>query len=156
MLSPITCRCWPTERLKRRKYLMNDKKTTHKALWTMTFKPFSPNKYLFIMTLAVSIELCEKVNLFKPNTPQRQTHRFKSRSPYCPAASLNGPRAYIRIPLYIQPPNKLKVASWRIKLEETQLPLAVTQQYSVFGLSLQKFACQNFCNFLSCRCLRHC
>ncbi len=66
----------------------------------MTFKVFSPHKYLFIMTLTVSIKQCDKVNLFKPNTPKRQKHRFVSHSPYCPVVRLNGPRAYIRIPLY--------------------------------------------------------
>ncbi len=76
------------------------KKTTHKTLWIMTFKPFSPEKYLFVMTLAVSIEPLKKVNLFKPNTPQRQKRRFVSHSPYCPVVRLNGPRAYIRTPLY--------------------------------------------------------
>ncbi len=35
----------------------------------MTFKRFSPHKYLFIMTLTVSIKQCEKVNIYKPNTP---------------------------------------------------------------------------------------
>ncbi len=67
----------------------------------MTFKPFSPDRYLFIMTLTVSIEQCETVNLFKPNTPQRQMHRFFSHSPYNPVVSLNGPSAYIRTPLYV-------------------------------------------------------
>ncbi len=67
----------------------------------MTFKPFSPDRYLFIKTLTVSIEQCEKVNLFKPNTPQRQMHRFLPHSPYCPVVNLNGPRAYIRTPLYV-------------------------------------------------------
>ncbi len=38
----------------------------------MTFKAFLPAKYLFIKTLTVSIEQFQKVNLFKPNTPQRQ------------------------------------------------------------------------------------
>ncbi len=66
----------------------------------MAFNPFSPEKYLFIMTLTVSIEQFEKVNLFKQSTPQRQTHRFVSHSPYCPVVRLNGPRAYIRTPLY--------------------------------------------------------
>ncbi len=66
----------------------------------MTFEPFSLRKYLFIMTLTVSIKQCEKVNLFKPNTPMRQRHRFVSHSPYCPVVRLNGPRAYIRTPLY--------------------------------------------------------
>ncbi len=59
----------------------------------MAFKPFSPDKYLFIKTLTVSIEQCEKVNLFKPSTPQRQKHRFVSHS--------HEPRAYIRTPLYV-------------------------------------------------------
>ncbi len=67
----------------------------------MTFKPLSPEKHLFVMTLAVSIEPFKKVNLFKPNTPQSQKHRFVSHSPYCPVVRLNGPRAYIRTPLYI-------------------------------------------------------
>ncbi len=67
----------------------------------MTFKPFLPGKYLFIMTLTVRIKQCEKVNSFKPKTPQGQTHRFESHSPYCPVARLNGPRAYIRTPLYL-------------------------------------------------------
>ncbi len=67
----------------------------------MTFKPFSPEEYLFIMTLVASIEQFKKVNLFKPNTPQRQKHRFVSHSPYCPVVRLNGPMAYIRTPLYI-------------------------------------------------------
>ncbi len=52
------------------------------------------------MTLTVSIEQLKKVNLFKPNAPQRQKHRFVSHSPYCPVVRLNGPRAYIRTPLY--------------------------------------------------------
>ncbi len=64
----------------------------------MTFEPFSPEKYLF--TMAVSIEQCEKVNLFKPSTHQRQKHRFMSHSPYCPVVRLNGLRAYIRTLLY--------------------------------------------------------
>ncbi len=67
----------------------------------MTFKVFLPHKYLFIMTLTVGITQCKKVNLFKPNTPKRQKHRFVSHSPYCPVVRLNGPRAYIRTPLYV-------------------------------------------------------
>ncbi len=47
----------------------------------MTSKPYSPDKYLFVMTLTVRIKKCEKVNVFKPNTPQRQKHRFVSHSP---------------------------------------------------------------------------
>ncbi len=70
----------------------------------MTFKPFSLDKYLFIMTLTVSTEQFEKANLFKPNTPQRQKHRFVSHSPYCPVVRLDGPRAYIRTPLYVADP----------------------------------------------------
>ncbi len=66
----------------------------------MTFKAFSPEKYLFVMTLTGSIQQFKKVRLFKPNTPQRQMHRFVSHSPYCPVVRLNGPRAYIRTPLY--------------------------------------------------------
>ncbi len=97
----FACRWWPAERLKLRKYFRNDNKTTHKTLCIMIFKPFSPKKYLFIMTLTVSIEKFEKVNLFRPNTPQRQTQRFVSHSPYCPVHRLNGPRAYIRTPLYM-------------------------------------------------------
>ncbi len=65
----------------------------------MNFKAFSPHKYLFIMTLTASIKWCEKVNLFKPNTPQRQKDRFVSHSPYYPVVRLNAPRAYIRTPL---------------------------------------------------------
>ncbi len=100
MLIPTACCGWPAERHKLRKYFINDKKTTNKTLWIMNFKPFSPETYLFIMTLRVSIEQCEKLYLLKPNRPQRQKHRFMSHSPYCPVARLNGPRAYIRTPLY--------------------------------------------------------
>ncbi len=67
----------------------------------MTVKTFSPHKYLFIMTLTVSIKQCEKANLFKPNTPKRQKHRFVSHSSYCPVVRLKGLRAYIRILLYV-------------------------------------------------------
>ncbi len=66
----------------------------------MTFKTFYPDKYLFVISLTVSIDQCEKVNLFNPNTPQGQTHRVKSHTPYCPAARLHGPRVYIRTSLY--------------------------------------------------------
>ncbi len=99
MPSFIACWWWPAERLKLRKYFINDKQTTHKTLWIMTFKPFSPEKYLFTMTLTVSIEQREKVNLFRPNIPQKQKHRFMSLSPYCHVVRLNGPSAYIRTPL---------------------------------------------------------
>ncbi len=57
MLSRIACRCCPAERLKRRKYLINDKNYSQSVV---TFKPFSPDKYLFIMTLTVGIEQCKK------------------------------------------------------------------------------------------------
>ncbi len=70
---------------------------THETLWIKTFKPFSPEMYLFAMTLTVSIEQREKENLFRPNTPQR--HRFMSHSPYCHVVRLNGPSAYICTPL---------------------------------------------------------
>ncbi len=33
------------------------------------------------MTLTIRIKQCEKVDVFKPNTPQRQKHRFMSYSP---------------------------------------------------------------------------
>ncbi len=78
----------------------------------MTFKPFSPHKYLFIMTLTISIEQFEKVDLFKPNTPQRQKHRFVSHAPYCPVARLNGPRAYIRTSLYVLVQGLKQLTNW--------------------------------------------
>ncbi len=87
----------------------------------MNFKAFSPHKYLFIITLTVSIKQCEKVNLFKPNTPQRQKHSFVSNSPYCPVVRLNGPRAYIRTPLYAhltkrsREPCEHKIPGWHQK-----------------------------------------
>ncbi len=80
----------------------------------MTLKPFSPEKYFFIMTLTVSIEQFEKVNLFKPNTRQSQKHRFVSHSLYCPVVRLNGPRAYIRTPLYI--PTQIKHCTYLLML----------------------------------------
>ncbi len=73
----------------------------------MTIKAFSPHRYLFKITLTVGIKQCEKVNLFKLNTPKRQKHRFVSHSPYCPVVRLNGPRAYIRTPLYYKRPRML-------------------------------------------------
>ncbi len=75
----------------------------------MTLKPFSLAKYPFIMTLTVGIEQCEKVNLFKPNTPQNQTRRFKSHAPLRHVARLNEPRAYIQTPLYSDSQVLLKV-----------------------------------------------
>ncbi len=68
----------------------------------MTLKAFSLHKYLFILTLTVSIKQCKKVNLFKPNTPKRQKHRFVSHSPYYHIVRLNGPRPYIRKPRYYE------------------------------------------------------
>ncbi len=62
----------------------------------MTLNPFSPEKYLFVMTLTVRIKQCEKVNLFKSNTIQMLKHRFMPHSPYYPTA-------YIRTPLNKQP-----------------------------------------------------
>ncbi len=81
----------------------------------MTFKAFSPHKFLFIMTLTVSIKQCEKMNLFNQYTPKRQKHRFVSHSPYCPVVRLNGPRAYIRTPLYVPHTGRRFTVSYEMK-----------------------------------------
>ncbi len=63
----------------------------------MTSKPYSHDKYLFIMTLTVRIKKYEKVNEFKPNTPQRQKHRFMSHSPQGQVNNFG----YITLPSYL-------------------------------------------------------
>ncbi len=47
-----------------------------------------------------------------------------------------------------QPPNKFKMADQRMKLQETQFPLDVAQNCSVFVFPFQKFLCCKFRNFL--------
>ncbi len=60
----------------------------------MTLNPFSPEKNLFVLTLTVRIEQCEKGTY--TNTIQMLKHRFMPHCPYYPTA-------YIRTPLYKQP-----------------------------------------------------
>ncbi len=47
-----------------------------------------------------------------------------------------------------QPANEFKMADWRMKLQETQLPLDVAQHCSVLVFPLQKFLCWKFHDFL--------
>ncbi len=47
-----------------------------------------------------------------------------------------------------QPANKFKMAGRRMKLQETQLPLDVAQNCSIFVFTFQKFLCWKFRNFI--------